>query len=100
MGRSPSDGTRRAIAAGAVLLAHVALVWLFILPRVERVERELNPELVIATLIEPGPRALSFGPVSIEVKTENVLHLQRLAPKVQDIPVELPEPVPQTALTV
>src|SRR6185312_4536983 len=96
MGRPPSeDRTKRAVAAGIVLLAHVALVWRFILPRMERVEQASELEPVIATIIEPRPRALSFGPVAIEVKTENVLHLQRLAPRVQDIPVELPEPVPQ-----
>jgi protein TonB len=100
MGHPPSDRVRRSVAAGIVLLTHVALVWLFVLPRMERVEQAFDPEPVIATIIEPRPRALSFGPVAIEVKTENVVHLQRLAPKVQDIPVELPEPVPQTAETV
>lgn len=99
MGRPPSDRTKRAVAAGIVLLAHVALVWLFILPRTERVEQTLELEPIIATILESRPRALSFGSVPIEVKTENVLHLQRLAPKVQDIPVELPEPVPQTVET-
>jgi len=100
MGRAPPDRVRRSVAAGIVLLAHVALVWLFVLPRMERVLPSLDPEPVIATIIEPRPRTLSFGPVPIEVKTENVLHLQRLAPKVQDIPVELPEPVVQTVETV
>ena len=99
MGRSPSadrigpERVRRAVAAGVVLLAHVALIWLFLLPHIERVRRPNGPELVIATILEqPRPRNLSFGPVSITVKTENVLHLQRLAPRIQDIPVDEPDP--------
>jgi protein TonB len=98
MGRSPSDRVRRSVAAGIVLLLHVALVGLFLLPHVVPVKRE--PELVIATILEqPRPRNLSFGPVAITVNTENVLHLQRLAPKIQDIPVDEPEPA-VTTLTV
>lgn len=103
MGRSQADRVRRGVSAALVLLAHVALVWLFIVPRFEPIERPKLPDPVIATLLEqPQPRNLSFGPVSIAVKTQDVLRLQRLAPKIQDIPIEEPEPstpatVPQPA---
>ena len=48
--------------------------------------------MIVTILEQPRPRNLSFGPVSLTVKTENVLRLQRLAPRIQDIPVDEPEP--------
>jgi TonB family protein len=99
MGRSSSEHVRKGVAAGIVLLAHVVLLLLFVLARVP-VPVDADPgEYVIATLIDqPRPRNLSFGPVPVQVNTENVLHLQRLAPRIQDIPVESPED-PQTETT-
>jgi protein TonB len=94
MRRARSDRVTRAVAAAIVLLAHVGLIWIFLLPRIVPIETEMNVKPVVATLIDqPRPRNHSFGPVSITVRMENVLHLQRLAPKIQDIPVQEPEPV-------
>jgi protein TonB len=78
-----------AVTAGAVLLAHVAVIWIAIQVRTHYGDGTSfgSDEPVIATLIE-RPRSLSLGPVPIQVKTENVLRLQRFAPKVPDILVE------------
>ena len=62
----------------------------------EPVRGAQQPEVVIATILERPPRNLSFGPVAVTVKTEDVLHLQRLAPRIQDIPVDEPDPAPTT----
>jgi protein TonB len=80
-----------------VLLIHAVLGWLFLSTRAQpRAETPDDaPPVIVAFIEQPTPRNLSFGPVPVNVKTENVLHLQRLqklAPKVQDIPVEEPEP--------
>ena len=91
--------TKRIIAAGIALLVHTALMWLFLLPRLMPADAERTIEPVIATLIDqPLPRNLSLAPTPIQVNMEGVVHLQRLAPKIQDIPVEKPEP--PTAATV
>src|SRR4051794_23457950 len=92
MGRSSSEHVRKGVAAGVVVLAHVALLSIFVFARVQlRVDAQPE-EYVTATLLDqPRPRNLSFGPVPVEVKTQNVLHLQRLAPRIQDILVEAPE---------
>ncbi|MEJ0039743.1 MAG: energy transducer TonB [Gammaproteobacteria bacterium] len=95
-----SNRVRRACAAGAVLLAHVALVWMIVLIRAPAVDDHRITEPVFATLIDqPRPRNLTIDPVPIRVETENVVHLQRLAPKIQDFPVDEPEP-PTTPSTV
>lgn len=96
MGRSSSDRVSRGVAAGVVLLIHAVLGWLFLSTRAQpRVETaDDTPPVIVAFIEKPTPRNLSFGPVPVHVKTENVLHLQRLqklAPKIQDIPVEAPE---------
>ena len=96
MARTASDRIKRAALAGIVLLAHVVLVWIFMLVRSPQIGNETIAEPVIATLIDQ-PRDLALGPVPIQVKTEDVLHLQRLAPKIPDIPVDEPEP---TTITV
>lgn len=104
MGRSQSNReissrSRRVVAAGVVVVAHVALVCAFLFMRVPLVP-EGSPEAVIAELIDkPRPRNLSLGPVPIHVELEKVLHVQRLAPKIPDIPVEVTEPT-QTEVTV
>lgn len=97
MGRPPSDRVSRTVAAGVVLLIHAALALFFLSTRVTpRAETPDDAPPVIVQFIEQlTPRNLSFGPVPINVKTENVVHLprlQRLAPKIQDIPVEAPDP--------
>jgi protein TonB len=99
--RTPSDRIRRGIAAGLVVLAHAALGWLFLSTHAVRTDENREPaEPVIVAFIEkPTPRNLSFGPVPVQVRTENVLHLQRLAPRIQDIPVEEPDPA-TTPVTV
>lgn len=86
----------RGVAAGVVLLLHAVLGWLFLSTRAQlRTPAPEDAEPVIVSFIENlTPRNLSFGPVPVHVKTENVLHLQRLqklAPKIQDIPVEAPD---------
>lgn len=97
MGRSPSDRASHAAAAGIALLIHAALGWLFLSTRAaprDEVQPDAAP-VIVAFIEQPQPRNLSFGPVPIHVNTENVVHvqrLQRLAPKLQDIPVEAPEP--------
>jgi periplasmic protein TonB len=89
--------TNRLSAAGAVILVHVALLWLFLTPRVITFT-EMSVQPVMATLLDqPRPRNLSIAPEPVTVNLEGVVHLQRLAPKIQDIPVEKPEPpVPAT----
>jgi protein TonB len=97
--RGMSDRSRRAVAAGIVVVAHVALVCAFVFMRVPLV-REGSAEAVIAELIDkPRPRNLSLGPVPIHVELEKVLHVQRLAPRIPDIPVEVTEPT-QTEVTI
>lgn len=104
MRRATADRINHGIAAGAVLLAHGLLIWFAIQFRFHYTEQETllaAAQPVIATLLE-RPRNLSLGPVPIEVKTQNVIHLQRLAPKTPDIAVEEPElamtePLPQAA---
>src|SRR4051812_38701443 len=80
------------LTAGAVLLAHAALVWIAMHLHAPVEQRETLADAVMATLIvQPRPRNLTFGPQPIHVKTEDVLHLQKLAPKVPDIPVDSPQ---------
>ena len=90
MRRATRDRIDHAIAAGAAVGAHVVLIWIAIQVRAHYpVGREslASAEPVIATLIEL-PRNLSPGPVPIQVKTENIVRLQGLAPKIPDIPVD------------
>jgi TonB family protein len=97
--RALSNRITRSAAAILVLLVHVALVWIVILMRAPTPE-DTATEPVIATLLyQPRPRNLALGPVPIHVRMENALHLQRFAPRIQDIPVDKPEP-PQAPLTV
>jgi periplasmic protein TonB len=99
MERAASKVIDRAVTAAAVLLAHAALAWIVIQARVYYLGSEATAQAVMASLIEqPRSRDLSPDPVPVTVKMQNVLHLQRLAPKIIDIPVEAPEPSP-TAIT-
>jgi protein TonB len=93
MGQAGSIRFERGITAGAVVLAHVLLVWIIIEARVQISERDRTTEPVIATLLDE-PRQPSPGVVPVEVKTEQVQQLQNLAPKIPDIPEEAPDPIP------
>ena len=91
MRRATIDRIDHAVTAGAVLAAHAALIWIAVQVHAHYYVGRQSlafAEPVIATLIE-RPRNLSFGPVPIEVRTEDVLRLQRLAPKIPDIPVDI-----------
>ncbi len=93
MQRGTSNRLKRAGTAVVVLLAHAVVVWSILLMRAPHFESETTP--VFATIIDsPLPRTLSFGRVPITAKTENVLHLERLAPKTPDIAVDDPQPPP------
>ena len=83
----------RGLAAAAVLAAHVLLAWIIIQARLQIVDRETTSNPVIATLIDQ-PRDRAHGAVPVEVKAEQIQHLQDLAPKIPDIPEETPEPIP------
>jgi TonB family protein len=79
-----------------VLLIHAALGWFFLSIRAQPSAeiRDDAPPVIVEFIEQATPRNLSFGPVPVHVKTEtvvNVPRLQRLAPKIQDIPVEAPE---------
>jgi protein TonB len=90
MRRATIDRIGHAVTAGAVLATHVVLIWIAIQVHSHYSvgRRSLDSaEPVIATLIE-RPRNLSLGPVPIQLRTEVVLRLQRLAPKIPDIPVD------------
>lgn len=89
MQRVTEDRLDRAVTAGMVLAAHIALVWIAIQVRAHYIDTSPGESAppVIARLIEQ-PRTLSLGSVPIPVRTENVLRLQRYAPQVPDIPVE------------
>jgi periplasmic protein TonB len=93
MRRATADRIDHAVTAGAVLAAHLLLVWIAIQVRVDDAERDalVAPEPVVATLIQ-RPRNLAFGLVPVHVTTYDVLRLQRFAPKIPDIPVDEPEP--------
>ena len=92
--RALSSRLRRSLAAAFVLLTHVALIWIVILMRAPSPQEEPTTEPIIVELIDqPRPRNLALGPVPIHVEMEKVLRLQRLAPKIQDIPVDDPEPL-------
>ena len=97
MERAASNRVKRVVTASAVILAHVVLVWLIAVAHMPQVnEATLLP--IIATIIDqPQPRNLPFGPAPINVKNEDVVHLQRLAPKIPEIPVDDPVPPPTVA---
>lgn len=92
MRRATVDRIDHAVTAGVVLAAHLVLVWIAIQVHVYQPERDLfvAPEPVIATLIQ-RPRNLTFGLVPVYVHIQDVLRLQRYAPKTPDIPVDEPE---------
>lgn len=91
MRRATADRVDHAIAAAAVLLAHAVVIWTVAQMRAHTDEDTLAAaEPVIASLIQ-RPRTLSLGPVPVQVTTEDVLRLQRFAPKIPDIPVAEPE---------
>jgi TonB family protein len=90
MRRATRDRIDHAVAAGAVLGAHVVLTWIAVQVHAHyAIGREsfAPAEPVIATLIE-RPRNRSLGPVPIHVKTEHIVRLQGLVPKIPDIPVD------------
>jgi TonB family protein len=92
MRRATEDRIDHVVTACTVLAAHVLLIWIAIQLRAhygERQSRE-STEPVLAMLIEQ-PRNLSFGSVPIQVRTVDVLHLQRYAPALPDIPLEAAE---------
>lgn len=100
MQRATADRIDHVVTAGAVLLAHCALIWIVVQLRVQSIEQDPTEASdtalpVLATLID-RPRNLSLGMLPVKVIIEDVLHLQRLAPKVPDIPVEASE---STAIT-
>jgi protein TonB len=100
MQRTTSNRIIRGGTAGAVLLLHALLVWIVIETGFLHLENLAPADVVIATLIErPLPRNLSLGPVPVQVKMQNVLRLQRFAPKLPDIPVEAPDS-PTIAITL
>jgi protein TonB len=91
MQRATINRIDHAVTAGAVLAAHAVLVWIAMQMHAHYsigTGSLASAEPVIATLIERS-RNLSFGPVPVEVRTEDVLRLQRLAPKIPDIPVDI-----------
>jgi TonB family protein len=93
MRRATADRIDHAIAAAAVLVAHAVMIWTVAQMRADSTDENTlaAAEPVVASLIQ-RPRNLSLGPVPVQVTTEDVLRLQRFAPKVPDIPVAEPEP--------
>jgi len=89
---------KRCLTAIVVLLAHVALVWLVLQMRTTLLATDGadKPAVVVSLIEQPRQRNVTFGPIPIQVRTANVLHLQKLAPRVPDIPVDIAEPTPST----
>jgi protein TonB len=93
MGRASSDRVSRAVSAGAVLLLHAAAVWFLVQPFRSTEGSIISEPVTVAIIEQPRPRNIVFGPISVHVKMAKVpVELERLAPNVQDIPVEEPEP--------
>lgn len=92
MAQAGSIRFERGVLAAVVLLAHVLLVWVIIQARLHISERETTAEPVFATLIDQ-PRFVPLAASPVVVRTEPLQHLQTLAPKLPDIPEEMPEPI-------
>lgn len=99
MGRASANRIGRAVIAGAVLLLHLAVLWLLLQPVNHPIGSENEPETAIAMIIEQARRRnLQFGPVSIHVKVIRLrVNLERLAPNIQDISVEERKPPRQVS---
>ena len=98
MAQAGSIRFERGVLAAVVLLAHVLLVWVIIQARLHISERETTAEPVFATLIDQ-PRFVPLAASPVVVKTEPLQHLQTLAPKLPDIPEEMPEPIANVETT-
>lgn len=98
MGQAAPRRIKRCLTAVVVLLVHVALVWMVLQMRATLLttgERD-GPVVVVSLLEQRRPRNVTFGPIPLQVRTANVVHLQKLAPRVPDIPVDIAEPTPST----
>ena len=98
MGEAAPRRIKRCLTAIAVLLAHVALVWMVLQMRATLLGMEGpdGPVVVVSLIEQPRPRNVTFGPMPVEVQTANVLRLQKLAPRIPDIPVDNVESTPST----
>ena len=95
MGEAAPRRIKRCLTAGLVVFAHVMLVWIVIqlrAPPMPHAEDATGPYVIASLIDQPRPRNLTLGPTPIQVKTQDVLHLQKLAPRVPDIPIDLSEP--------